>query len=59
MSSTKTVPYNFPCPFIGVCLEEGANASYLPKLRQGFPDRTVRMIFKFSCFLLTRSNALI
>jgi len=41
------VPYTFPYPFCGVCFEQGANSSYLPTLRQGFPDRIVRTVCKF------------
>jgi len=47
-----TCPDSFPCPFSGVCFEEGANARYLSTLRQGFLGRLILMIFKFSHFLL-------
>jgi len=50
--SFKPVLYTFPCPFSGVCFEKCANASYLPALRQVFPDKSVRMICRFSRFLL-------
>jgi hypothetical protein len=39
-------------PFSSVRFEDGANASYLAMLRQGFPDRIIRMICKFNLFLL-------
>jgi len=47
-----TCPDIYPCPFSGVCFEEGANVSYLSALLQGFPGRVILMICKFSRFLL-------
>lgn len=45
--SFQPVPCTFPCPFCGVRFEQGANASYLPTLRQSFPDRIVSTVCKF------------
>ena len=46
------VARTFPCPFSDVCSEQGARASYLPTLRQGFPSRIVRTICTLSRRLL-------